>query len=161
VKVRVREIKKETEREREREREISYRHIQVKIMSDELKACSYLHRLQILQNLCRGSNLGDPRALLIIPGIDGRNNKESMVLLKFICGFVGREILDNSVVDDALEEIVLLIQESSVSVIYNSAAKKIIGPILSSSPFLIEYMPLLEEEEEVPINLKCDHEKLC
>ena len=119
-------------------------------MADEFKSCSFLHRLQTLQNLCLGSNAGDPVALLIIPGIDGRNNKESMTLMKYLIGGVtGRELLDNSVMDDALEEIVLLIQSTSVSVIYSKAAKNICGSVLSGCPTLIEYLPLLSDEDEV------------
>ena len=119
-------------------------------MTDELKSCRYLHRLQTLQNLCAGGDAADPVALLIIPGIDGRNNKESMTLLKYLFGgAVGRELLDNSVIDDALEEIVLLIQPTSVSVIYGRLAKEACGSILSTCPNLIEYMPLKEDEDEV------------
>jgi hypothetical protein len=119
---------------------------------DELKVCSYLHRLKTLQKMCISSSPGDPTALLIIPGIDGRNNRESVILLKYLFyGAIGRELLGNSMVDDALEEMVLLIQESSVSVIYTSMSKKICGEILSASPFLIEYMPLQEEEDEIDL----------
>ena len=119
-------------------------------MTDELKVCSHLHRLQRLQNLCIVENEEDPTVLLIIPGIDGRNNKESLKLLKFLlCGAVGRGLVDNSVLDEALEEMVLLIQATSVSVIYTSTAKKACHSILSACANLIEYMPLVEDEDEV------------
>lgn len=119
-------------------------------MTDELKSCSHLHRFQTLQKLCIVDNVGDPTALLIIPSIDGRNNKESMTLLQFLfAGTVGWGLLDNRPINEALEEIVLLIQENSVSVIYNSTAKRACYSILSVCPNLIEYMPLREEEDEV------------
>lgn len=119
---------------------------------NELKICSFIHRIETLQKLCLGINEGDPTALLIIPGIDSRNNKESMTLLKYLFnGSVGRELNDNSMVEDSLEEMVFLIQETSVSVIYDSNSKKICSPLLSAIPFLIEYMPQPEEENEIDL----------
>ena len=119
-------------------------------MEDDLKVCRGLHRIKSLQNLCRGSEEGHPHALLIIPGIDGRNNKESTTLLKYIfSGAVGWELLDSSVADDALEDIVLLIQMTSISVIYTSFAKRICGAILSACPNLTEFISCSHEEDQV------------
>lgn len=106
-----------------------------------------MHRIRTLQNLC-GSG-ADPAALLIIPGIDGRNNPNSMSLLKYIFGgSIGIELFDSLVVDNLLDEMVLLIQRDSISVVYSSIAKKICGIMLSSCN-LIEYLPLIDEETEV------------
>ena len=124
------------------------------MFSDEnaLSVNAFLHRLKTLQKQCTHRRPEDPSALLVIPGLDGRSNKESVTLLKYLFGgIVGRELLNSSGIDDALEEMVLLIQETSVSVIYTSSAKKICGPMLSACPFLIEYMPLLDEEEEIDL----------
>ena len=121
-------------------------------LDNELKVGAFLHRLGALQRLCAVRRPDDPSALLVIPGLDGRNNKESATLLKYLFGgVVGRELLNNSGIDDALEEMVLLIQETSVSVVYTPSAKKICGPLLSNCPFLIEYMSSLEEEEEIDL----------
>lgn len=108
------------------------------------------HRIKALQRILRSSGNGEPTALLIVPGLDGRNNKESMTLLKFIFfGSVAMDLFQNSLVDDALEEMVLLIQENSVSMIYSSAAKKICDNELSSCQNLIEYVSSDEEQDEV------------
>jgi hypothetical protein len=116
-------------------------------MLDEIEACGCLHRIRTLQNLC-GSD-ADPAAILIIPGIDGRNNANSISLLKYIFGTsVGMELYDSSVIDNSLDEMVLLIQRDSISVIYNSIAKQICGSALSSCT-IIEYLPLVDEENEV------------
>lgn len=116
-------------------------------MSDEIEACSCLHRIRTLQNLC-GSD-ADPAALLIIPGIDGRNNANSMSLLKYIFGkSIGIELFDSSVIDNSLDEMVLLIQRDSVSAIYSSIAKELCGSLLTHCN-LIEYLPLVDEENEV------------
>jgi hypothetical protein len=116
-------------------------------MSQEIEACVCLHRIRTLQNLC-GSD-AHPAALLIIPGIDGRNNANSMSLLKYIFGnSVGMELFDSSVIDNSLDEMVLLIQRDSISAIYSSIAKEICGSVLSCCN-LIEYLPLVDEENEV------------
>jgi hypothetical protein len=113
----------------------------------------FYERLQSLQRLVAGrKSPDDPAALLVIPGLDGRQNKESATLIKYLFGgVVGRELLNNTTLDDALEEMVLLIQERSVSVIYTSAAKKQCGELLAACPFLIEYMPTPAEEEEIDL----------
>jgi hypothetical protein len=82
--------------------------------------------------------------------LDGRNNKESMTLLKFIFfDSVAVDLFQNSLVDDALEEMVLLIQGNSMSIVYSSAAKKLCDNELSSCQNLIEYVSSDEEQDEV------------
>lgn len=123
-------------------------------MLEEIEACSCIHRIRTLQNLC-GSD-ADPAALLIIPGIDGRNNANSMSLLKYIFGkSVGIELFDSSVIDNSLDEMVLLIQRDSVSAIYSSIAKELCGSVLSRCN-LIEYLPFVDEENEV-LKVLCGH----
>lgn len=81
----------------------------------------FLHRLKSLQSLCSSENPKYPDALVFIPGIDGRQNKGSQIILKYLFqGSVGRELYEG-ILDtqfEALEEIVLVIQESSVSVFW-------------------------------------------
>lgn len=123
---------------------------QVWVMVGKFSDCSSGHRIKALQRILRSSGNGDPTALLIVPGLDGRNNKESMTLLKFIFfGSVAMDLFQNSLVDDALEEMVLLIQENSVSIVYSSAAKKLCDDELSSCQNLIEYVSLDEDQDEV------------
>jgi hypothetical protein len=119
-------------------------------MTDELKVSSFLHRIQALQRLCSTAPNAQINAILVVPGVDGRNNKEALGLLKYLfSGIVGRELLDGSVVDDLLEEVVMLIQEASLSVLYTDAAKAKYGSVLSHCPCLIEYLPRVEEEDDV------------
>jgi hypothetical protein len=84
----------------------------------------FLHRLRNLQSLCSESKSDQqqlPSSLLFIPGTDGRHNKGSISLLKYLFqGSIGKDIsegyLDGQY--ECLEEIVLLIQASSVSVFW-------------------------------------------
>ena len=119
-------------------------------MVGKFSDCSSGHRIKTLQKTLRLSRNGNPTALLIVPGLDGRNNKESMTLLKFIFfGSVAMDLFKNSLVDDALEEMILLILENSVSIVYNSTAKKICGDALSSCQNLTEYVSTDEDQDEV------------
>jgi hypothetical protein len=123
---------------------------QVRVMVGKFSDCSSGHRIKALQRILRSSSNGKTTALLIVPGLDGRNNKESMTLLKFIFfGSVAMDLFQNSLVDDALEEMVLLIQENSVWIVYSSAAKKLCDKELSSCQNLIEYVSSDEEQDEV------------
>jgi hypothetical protein len=105
-----------------------------------------------LQALCSSSNLELPNALVFVPGLDGKQNKGSFMILKYLFqGAVGRDIYEASLDEalDCLEEIVLIIQESSVSIFWSNAAKAVIGPILNTFPFVLEYCPTQEEEDNV------------
>lgn len=90
-------------------------------MLDELKVGNFLHRLKSLQRLCSGSNSNFPMGILIVPGLDGRSNKAAIQLIKYLfCGSVGKDLLEG-ILDtefEPLEEIILLIQESSISVLW-------------------------------------------
>jgi hypothetical protein len=81
----------------------------------------FLHRLKSLQCLCSTTNSQLPNALLFIPGPDGRHNRGSVSILKYLFqGAVGKEIYEGLVDDrlESLEEIILLVQETSVSVFW-------------------------------------------
>ena len=112
----------------------------------------FLHRLSNLQALCSSSSLELPNALVFVPGVDGKQNRGSLMIMKYLFqGSVGKDLyeasLDGSL--DSLEESVLLIQESSVSIFWNRAAKDAVGLLLNSFPFVLEYCPTDEEEENV------------
>ena len=116
---------------------------------------NFLNRLQALQRLCSGSDDSSPVGLLFVPGPDGRNNRGSLTVLKYLFeGSVGKELFEGLLDDslECLEEIVLLIQETSVSVIYTHEMKKKLTPWFSSCPLLIEYLSSQREEGEVGIN---------
>jgi hypothetical protein len=120
--------------------------------TDIMNSHYFLHRLSNLQALCSSSNLELPNALVFVPGLDGKQNKGSYMILKYLFqGAVGRDIYEASLDDalDCLEEMVLVIQESSVSVFWSNAAKSVVGPILNTFPFVLEYCPTEEEEENV------------
>lgn len=120
------------------------------VMVGKFSDCSTGHRIKTLQKELRSSSNEDPTALLIVPGLDGRNNKESMTLLKFIFfGSVSMDLFKNSLVEDALEEMVLLILENSISIVYSRIAKELCGNALSSCQNLIEYISSDEEQDEV------------
>eukprot|EP01041_Mallomonas_annulata_P000798 gene798-1550_t len=127
----------------------------------ELSVTFFLHRLRQLQQYCSCTNRNFPHALLFIPGPDGRHNKGSNVFLKYLfLGSVGKDLLDGFLETkyEALEETILLVQESSISVFYSHEAKALIGPLLAACPFVIEYLPSLDEEQEVDLfeSNKCE-----
>ena len=81
---------------------------------------SFLNRLRSLQSICDLAENG-PNALLFINGGDGKNNKGTHSVLKYLFfGSVGKDLFDESSNDgiDNLDDIVLLIQASSVSVMW-------------------------------------------
>ena len=84
---------------------------------DELKINSFLQRLKSLQRLCSYSDPNFPVSLLFVAGQDGRNNKGSISVIKYLFfGAVGKELLDGTLdlEFEVLEDLVLLIQQSSV-----------------------------------------------
>jgi hypothetical protein len=83
----------------------------------------FLQRLKRLQCLCSASTARSPNAgvaaLVFIPGPDGRHNKGSFSILKYLFqGSVGKDIFEGTFDEpfECLEEIVLVVQELSVSV---------------------------------------------
>jgi len=74
-----------------------------------------------LQRLCSNSDARYPSALLFMAGPDGRYNKGSLNVIKYLFqGATGKYLLEGSLdeVYEPLEELVLLIQQTSVSVIW-------------------------------------------
>lgn len=88
---------------------------------NEVNISAFLNRLQTLQALCSSDNPKFPVSLLLCCGQDGRNNKGSIAVLKYLfLDSTGKDLLE-STVDmefEALEELVLLVQENSLSVIW-------------------------------------------
>ena len=83
----------------------------------------FAQRLKRLQSMCSASgHRGDSSgvsALVFIPGPDGRHNKGSFSILKFLFqGAVGKDLYEGTLDEsfECLEEIVLVVQESSVSI---------------------------------------------
>jgi hypothetical protein len=88
---------------------------------DEVYVNSFLQRLKTLQRYCSALNEKYPVGLLFICGPDGKNHKGSLKILKYLFfNAVGKDLFDG-VIDveySPLEELVLLVLESSVSVIW-------------------------------------------
>ncbi len=107
-----------------------------------LDSIYFVNRLQSLQWLCSESDPNYPKALLFIPGADGRNNSGSVNLIKYLFqGSVGKSLFDSTLDEEyeSLEDIVVLIKPSCVAVIYSEAMKKLVFPNLINVANLIEY----------------------
>lgn len=90
-------------------------------MEEVFNVVSFLNRLHALQWLCSEKDRASPKALLFIPGPDGRSNSGSIQLFKYLFkGAVGKDLLDDTLSEDleSLDDMVLLVKESSVSIIY-------------------------------------------
>jgi len=75
-----------------------------------------------------------------------------MTILKYLFdGAVGKDLLEGLLSEsmESLEEMVLLVQETSVSVIYTHEMKRQLKPWFSVCPMLIEYLSAREEEEDI------------
>lgn len=109
-------------------------------------------RLKSLQRLTCSGDEQYPSGILIVPGLDGRHNKGSITMLKFLfSGSIGQDLLQGVLNDylDALEESVVLIQDNSVSIVYTREAKEILTPWMEACPMLVEYLPLEDEEGDI------------
>lgn len=81
----------------------------------------FLNRLRSLQYLCSDQDTNCPKALLVIPGPDGRFNAGSIHIIKYLFqGSIGKELKDDVLKEEFedLEDLTLLIKEKTVSVIY-------------------------------------------
>lgn len=86
-----------------------------------IEELSTLNRLRSVQSLCSESDTRLPKAIVCIPGIDGRNNSGSVNLLKYLFRNSYAKELFDGVFDESssvLEECVLLIRRDSVSILY-------------------------------------------
>lgn len=90
-------------------------------MENYIERANFLNRLSALQRLCSDHDENFPSALLFVPGQDGRNNKGSITILKYLFrGSVSRELFDETIESafEPLEEIVFLVKQSSLTVIW-------------------------------------------
>ena len=80
-------------------------------MSDDyLERSNFLNRIASLQRLCSDHDGNYPKALLFVAGQDGRYNKGSVTVLKYLLrGSVGKELFDETLDPqyEALEDIIL------------------------------------------------------
>ena len=119
-------------------------------------------RLAALQRLCSDDEPSEkpgrkrPSALLFVPGLDGRNNKGSLVVLKYLFeGSCGRDLLEGNLPDflEVLEEMVLLVQATRISFLYTRDMKKALLPWLDNlgGSLLVEYLSSAEQESNVDL----------
>ena len=90
-------------------------------MENYIDRNNFLNRLSALQRLCSDHDSNYPSALLFIAGPDGRNNKGSISVLKYLLrGSVSRELFDETMDEEyeCLEELVLLVKPTSLTVIW-------------------------------------------
>jgi len=88
---------------------------------NNLEKVYFINRLASLQALCSESDETFPKAVMLIPGADGRNNASSITVLKYLFfGATGKDLFDDAL-DDAyavLEDIVVLVKQTSLTVVY-------------------------------------------
>ena len=90
-------------------------------MEATLANLNSLNRLRSLQWLCSDSDTNCPKGILVMPGPDGRFNPGSIHIIKYLFqGSIGRELQDDVLKEEMedLEDIVLLIKERIVSIMY-------------------------------------------
>jgi hypothetical protein len=90
---------------------------------DEAHINIFLQRLTALQRLCSYSDPNYPTALLFVSGQDGRYNKGTISILNYLFhpDACGKELVLDGVLRagrECLEDMVLLVQQSSVSVVW-------------------------------------------
>eukprot|EP01038_Epipyxis_sp_PR26KG_P009383 gene9383-12642_t len=115
---------------------------------------NFLIRLKSLQNLCSDTDGNYPKSLLFIAGQDGRYNKGSMTVLKYLFrGSVSKDLFDETLESflEPLEEMVLLIQKHSISIIWSHQIKELLYPLFSTIPFLVEYLSSSKDESEMDL----------
>lgn len=81
----------------------------------------FINRLRSLQWFCSESDKSSPKALILIPGPDGRNNPGSVNILKYLFrGSVSKSLFDETLDGpfEVLEDIVIMIKETSLSIVY-------------------------------------------
>ncbi len=95
-----------------------------KNMQNAIEKSNFLNRLSALQRLCSDTDPDFPKALLFVPGQDGRYNKGSITLIKYLFrGCVAKELFDETLESqyEPLEDMVVLVQSNSLSLILRSS----------------------------------------
>jgi hypothetical protein len=89
---------------------------------DELRVSAFLQRLASLQRLCSYTDSSFPSALLFVLGQDGRNNRGSVAALNYLFFHAGgKDLFDAAMIapgQESLEDIVVLVQQTSLSVVW-------------------------------------------
>lgn len=113
----------------------------------------FLNRLNFFQNLLSSSDSKFPEAFLLVPGIDGRNNKGSMRAIKYLFeGSYGEDLFKGVFTDDSLDDIIVLIQESRLSLFWGNQAKENFGmKVFSAYPMCNEYVTTPQEDNDVDL----------
>jgi len=81
----------------------------------------FLNRLNHLRSICSTTNSDLPFALLAVPGPDGRNNKGSVIVLKYLFfGSTGHDLLEGALESsqEGIEDSIILVTDSSLSIFY-------------------------------------------
>jgi hypothetical protein len=90
-------------------------------MENYIERNQFLNRLSALQRLCSDHDANFPVALLFVAGADGRNNKGSITVLKYLLrGSVAKDLFDETMDSEfeSLEDIVFLVKATSLTVIW-------------------------------------------
>ena len=90
-------------------------------MDNYIERNNFLNRLSALQRLCSDHDSNYPSALLFVPGQDGRNNRGSITVLKYLFrGSISKELFDETLESafEPLEDVIFLVKQSSLSVIW-------------------------------------------
>jgi len=113
-------------------------------------------RLRRLQALCKELDLD---ALLLVPGLDGKNNIGSNQAVSYLLeGRCGRDVLDTSRLSGPSEEVVLLVGAAAVGMYASPAAYRTFWPLIGPSWSNLDLRCSTPEEAEDPDLL--DHCKI-
>ena len=89
-------------------------------MQNAIENCNFLNRLKALQRLCSDTDPEFPKALLFVAGQDGRCNRGSITLIKYLFrGCVSKELFDETLDADLepLEDLIVLVKSNSLALI--------------------------------------------
>lgn len=123
-------------------------------MDKPIEICQLRNRLSSLQRLCSNDDKDYPQALLFIAGQDGRSNKGTMNVLKYLLrGSVGKELMDDTLDAEfeVIEDVIFMVQSDSLSVIWSHEMKDLLFPVLKHVPNLVEYLSTAEEENDIEL----------
>jgi len=110
-------------------------------------------RLKNFQNLLSCSDGKFPDAFLFVAGLDGRGNKGSVRALKYLLeGSFGEELFNGILADECLEEMILLVCESELSVFWGGEAREKFSKALHfACPSIREYSTSTSEDNDIDL----------
>lgn len=118
----------------------------------QFEQLAFLNRLRSLQWMCSDTDKISPKALLFVPGADGRHNSGSTYAIKYLfSNAVGKNLFDENFdgAFEILEDLVVLVKEFSVSIITSDPMKKVLSPYLAAIPKVVIYGYSQEECEDI------------